>query len=246
MVVKTYQRVVKPDRPNKPGPKPRTDGAPRVMLVCTGYGGWNRCPAPVSIITERLDDAVKRLARLIYEHPDVLAEQAELHRESDPTAEDLATVERTLAEIKRQQSSLALVAGQITSAEAAAPLVAQLEVLAERKKQAEADRDELRRRRAGWEQSRRYLEAFADQAAIVSARLDGFGHAEWQDAIDALGLQATVYPAASPSPGGRYTLRVAYDGVLTARLLAALGIQDEQCTLMDITARCSTPASRSR
>ena len=245
LVFKTFRRKIKPDRPGKPGPKPRADRASHVRLVCTGDGSWNRCPAPVTIDTERLDTAVKRLARLIYAHPDVLAEQAELHRENDPTAEDLATVERTLAEIERQQGALALVATQITSAAAAAPLAAQLEVLAGRKKQAEVDRDELKRRRAGWEQSRRYLETFAAQAATVSARLDNFGHAEWQDAIDALGLQATVYPPAEAPPGGRYALRVAYDGSLTGRLLAALGIHDELPALMDPTSRCSTPASKS-
>jgi DNA invertase Pin-like site-specific DNA recombinase len=246
LVVKIRRRVVKPDRPGKPGPKPRADGATLVLLVCSGESGWNRCPAPVALVAERLDAAVKKLARLIYEHPDVLAEQAELHRESDPTAGDLATVERTLGEIERQQASLALVAAQITSTDAAAPLVASLEVLAERKKQAEADRTELKRRRAGWEQSRRYLETFAEQAATVAARLDGFGYAEWQDAVDALGLQATVYPSAAPAPGGRYTLRVAYDGALTGRLLAALGVRGELPALMDTTSPSSTPASRSR
>ena len=76
------------------------------------------------------------------------------------------------------------------SADAAAPLVAQLEVLGERKTQAQVDRDELKRRRAGWEQSRRYLETFSEQAATVATRLDGFGHVEWQDAID-----QTLFPA---------------------------------------------------
>jgi hypothetical protein len=41
----------------------------------------------------------------------------------------------------------------------------------------------------------RHLESFAALASRVSTRLDRFGHAEWQQAIDALQIGAIVQPS---------------------------------------------------
>src|SRR5207247_5237431 len=110
---------------------------------------------------QTLDDAAKRLARGVYEHPEVIAEQAELHRKNDPTEADLTVVQQTLAEIARQQQSLTLVAAQITDPDAAAPLAVRIEQLAKQQRQAQQDRADLLKRRAGWEASQRFLESLA-------------------------------------------------------------------------------------
>ena len=109
-------------------------------MACHGRKEWDRCPRPVWISAETLDDAAKRLSRRIYEHPEAIAEQAELRRQNDPTEADLAVVEQSLVEIARQEQALTMVAAQITNPDAAAPLVVRLEQLAEQQRRAERDR----------------------------------------------------------------------------------------------------------
>jgi DNA invertase Pin-like site-specific DNA recombinase len=220
LVVQTRARVVKPDRPGKPGPKPKRESGRRIALACQGRKEWDRCLAPAWIAAQTLDEAVKRLARRVYEHPEVIAEQAELHRKNDPTEADLAAVEQTLAEITRQQQSLTLVAAQITDPDAAAPLALRLEQLAKQQRQAQQDRADLLKRRAGWEASQRFLESFAAVAQRVRARLDSFGHAQWQEAIDALQIGAVVQRATAE--GDHYRLTMQLEGVVTADLLRKL------------------------
>src|SRR5215212_7092555 len=188
-------------------------------LLCTSRDGWQGCKSRPSILCSELDDAVRRLARLIYNHPDVIAEQAELHRENDPTEADLAMVEHTLTEIARKQEALAVVASRIVDPDAAAPLVTQLETLAAQKRTAQHDRGELLDRRAGWEASRQFLDGFAVLATNVGARLDRLDHDGWQQAIDALGIEARVWRADEPD---RFTLTTRMDGILTAELLRSL------------------------
>jgi hypothetical protein len=227
MVIETQKRRHKPDRPGKPGPKPRS--GPLVSLACHGKGDWDRCPRPAWISAERLDQAAKQLARRIYEHPEAIAEQAELHRQNDPTEADLAVVEQTLAELERQQQSLALVAAQISDPDAAAPLALRLEQLAQQKRQAQQDRADLLGRRAGWEASRQFLDSFTSLASRVSARLDAFDHDEWQQAIDALQISAVVQPA--KAGGDRYQLTTRLEGVFTEELIRRLA-SEPICTGM--------------
>ena len=219
-------------------------GATRLALICSGRA-MKKCKTRPSIRMATLDDAVKRLARWIYEHPEALAEQAELHRQDDPTEADLAMVEQTLADIGRRQAGVALVAADVTDAEAAAPLVASLKALAEQKKQADADRADLLAKRQGWEDVQRFLRGFTQLAGRVSPRLDRFSHADWQQAIDALEITATVYPASAPQ---RYRLQTRMAGVVTLPLLVELGgaagaaseVWSEQAVCVERSAPAST------
>jgi hypothetical protein len=127
-----------------------------------------KCVSRPSIRMAALDDAARRLAYELYEHPERIIEQAEQNRATDPTVADLAMVEATLADIEQKQAGLALVASQITNVAAAAPLVAQLERLAEQKATAERDRARIRERQAGWEQASAYLDGFLQAAQILA------------------------------------------------------------------------------
>jgi DNA invertase Pin-like site-specific DNA recombinase len=171
-------------------------GSRRLTLTCGGRV-MKKCVSRPSIRMAALDDAARRLAYELYEHPERIIEQAEQNRATDPTVADLAMVEATLADIEQKQAGLALVASQITNVAAAAPLVAQLERLAEQKATAERDRARIRERQAGWEQASAYLDGFLQAARRVRGHLDRATHAEWQKAIDALGMEARVYPAAA-------------------------------------------------
>ena len=82
-------------------------------------------------------------------------------------------------------------------------------------------------RRAGWEASRRVLDSFASLASRVSAHLDAFGHAEWQQAIDALRISAVVQPATAG--GERYWLTTRLEGVFTTEAIRKQA-GDARCT----------------
>jgi hypothetical protein len=197
----------------------RGQGGARPALVCHRGGASGRCPRAVSITAHQLDTAAKRLARAIYERPEILAEQAALHRQQDPTVADLAMVEQRLVDIKQRQASLLLVAQAITDPAAAAPLAAELDRLAEAERAALRDRAALIEQRAGWEARWQYLDAFTEVAASVRARLDAFDHAAWQEAIDALGLTATVWRAGSAE---RFAIKPCLEGIQTVALLRRL------------------------
>jgi hypothetical protein len=114
-----------------------------------------------------------------------------------------------------QQQSLTLVAGAITDPDAAAPLALQLDVLAGQKRSAQADRKALLDRRAGWQAAQHFLEDIAATCERIKRRLDGFTHAQWQQAIDAFRITATVWPEGSAE---RFRLHVGLTPDLTRHL----------------------------
>lgn len=187
------------------------NGQRRRELRCAGRNAFDRCSSCPSIQIDELDRAALALAAAIIERPEILAERAEAHRASDPTTHDLAMVERTLAKIDRDEKGIALVARGVTSAAAAAPLVAELERLAEQKVAAERDRAELLARREGWARTQRFFDGFAASASKVRARARGFTRADWRETIDALGMTALVYKAGDPSRPERYELQTKLD-----------------------------------
>ena len=179
-----------------------------------------------------VDDAVKKVARLIYEHPEVIREQAELHRQEDPTTADLDMVERALFDLERRIQSVGMVAQNVASPEAAATLALQLESLTDQKKRAQQERRELLDRRAGWEAAQQVLDGFATLCGRVKERLDTFGHPEWQEAVDALGISVAVWPDSYPS---RFKIRVRLEGLMTAALLERLAAETDGAVAKLIT-----------
>jgi hypothetical protein len=191
-------------------------------LVCSGRAAWDRCEARPYIRAEELDRAAIGLARLMCERPEVIAEQAALHRDHDPVGDELAGVERTIRQIEEDQRGVALVAGQVTSPAAAAPLVARLEQLDARLQGARRDHAELLARRASWAASQRFFDSFGRLAATVSAHLDDASPERLRVVIDALKIRAVVWAAGDAAHPQRYELTVDFEGVLTSGLLARL------------------------
>jgi hypothetical protein len=194
-------------------------------LMCSGRTSWRSCASRPYIRAADLDAAALTLARRIFEHPNVIADQAEQHRQQDPTTADLAMVERTLQDVEQRMQAIAAVAEQVRTPEAAAPLALQLETLAAQQRQAQQDRQQLLDRRAGWEASQRFLDGFAGLCAQVRRRLDRFDRREWQQAIDALGITAVVRRAPAPD---RFVLSTRLDGLLTEALVRRLAPELQQ------------------
>jgi DNA invertase Pin-like site-specific DNA recombinase len=193
-------------------------GSKRLALICSGRAG-RKCTTAPSIRMATLDDAAKRLALRIYDRPEVIFEQAEALRANDPTEADLKMVSATLADLAQQEAGLLLVASRVSHPAAAATLAAQLERLAEQRAAAERERAGLLERRAGWDRAQRFVDGFMRQARQVRAHLENATHEQWQAAIDALGIEATVYPA---SAAVRYVLTTEIEGLMTDDVVAAV------------------------
>jgi site-specific DNA recombinase len=150
------------------------------------------CPVP-TIGTNDLDSVVWQKVAQVLRDPQVIAREVETLRADGGLDRELAAVERLLVGIAKKQTNLATLAATVDDAEAAAPLVAELKALAERKKVAEAERDTLRRRIADAEVDAAKVRDLAAWCQTVAANLDTLTYGERRLALTALGVQVRVW-----------------------------------------------------
>jgi site-specific DNA recombinase len=123
-----------------------------------------------------------------------VASEVERIRRNDPTADDLWTVQRLVDDIERQRTNLTNAVALLDDSDAAAPLVAQLRALAQRRRALDAEQEELTRRQATWQSARLDVDNLATWCATVSDRVDTLTWQERRMALSALGVSATIYP----------------------------------------------------
>ncbi len=153
--------------------------------LCTQHG----------ISTRLLDAAVWARVEAVLTRPEVIALELQRLREDDPTAEDLTTVDRALADIKRKQGNLSRALTMFKDQDAARPVVQQMEALSGQQLKLEAEREAIRGRRAGWEAAMERLGDLQSWCETVAARLGELTYEQRRTALDALGIQARVWKA---------------------------------------------------
>jgi len=179
----------------KPG-KPGTEQASRPNYVIFR----NRtdathvdCQSTV-ISAERLDAAVwARIEAVLLDEDTILREVAKL-RTSDPTSDETRAVERALTEIARQQANAAR-AITVLDADAAAPLVSQLALLAARKSELEAELSAIALRRELWTRTQETLDQIASWRSRVAANLARLTYELKRDMLRAMDVQVILWPA---------------------------------------------------
>jgi site-specific DNA recombinase len=171
--------------------RPRSKGG--VDYYCTGNGGLP-CARPTSIMGTVLDPAVWERVRAVIVDPTTVAREVGRLRENDPTADDLRAVRRLVAEVERQRANLTHAVAMLDDPDAAAPLVAQLRALAERRRALDAEVAALAQRQAAWLSARLDVGNLAKWCATVSGRVDTLTWQERRMALSALGVSATIYP----------------------------------------------------
>jgi site-specific DNA recombinase len=180
--------------------RPRSDGG--VDYRCRTSNGLP-CPRPTTIMGSVIDHAVWSRVRAVIVDPDTIARQVERLRGQDPSVDDLNVVQRLITEIERQRTNLSNAIAMLDDADAAAPLVAQLRALSERRRVLGIEQDALNQKQAAWASARLDVGALASWCATVSSKVDEL---TWQDrrmALTALGVSATIYP---PDHEPRYVI----------------------------------------
>jgi site-specific DNA recombinase len=171
--------------------RPRSKGG--VDYHCTGNSSLP-CSRPTSIMGTVLDPAVWGRVRAVIVDPATVAREVERLRSNDPTADDLKAVRRLVAEVERQRANLTQAVAMLDDADAAAPLVAQLRALAERRRALDTEEAALAQRQATWQSARLDVGALAKWCETVSGRVDTLTWQEQRMALSALGVSATIYP----------------------------------------------------
>ena len=131
----------------------------------------------------------------------ILSDREFLERETAALAggegdwEELASVGRSAKAVAKQQGNIAAMAALIDDEEARAPLAAQLQQLAERKKGLEAERDGLVARAGRAAALRSRLDGLAEMGAGFARRAAGMTYEERREWLAILGLRVEMRPA---------------------------------------------------
>lgn len=149
--------------------------------------GWHTIQASV------LDRAVWERVTQLLTQPEIIAQELERRRTADPTAADVAVVERALADIGKRQTSLARVAAELPDVDAVEPIVAQLSMLAESRRRLEAERDQVLAQRDAWQAAQHRLDDLQTWCSTVASRLDTLTYEQKREALYALGVRVLVY-----------------------------------------------------
>jgi len=180
--------------------------------VCSRGRALGECPGGY-IVTHRLDDAVWSRVSALLTRPEIVAQEVERLRRSDPTTDDLAAVSRSLTEVERQQSNLARAMALMDDEEAMAPLAGQLVTLKERRDALLSDQDRIQSRQMAWQDSQMTLDGLGHWCSTVAGNVESMSWSEKRLAMDALGVHATLYPEGH-KPRYLITADIPFDTVL--------------------------------
>jgi site-specific DNA recombinase len=158
-------------------------------------GGCGGCSVRVPIADAFVWDRV----RSILLDPEIIASEVRRLQANDPTEQDLAELEQAFAAIVKQQERAAR-ALTLLDDEAAAPVVAQLHELSNRRRVLGAEREALCARRAEWDGFTGRLGHIQALAARIAVQLDTLTYQERRMALDALGVRVKAF---RPEHGSR-------------------------------------------
>ncbi len=160
----------------------------------SGLGTHAHCPNP-SIRATVLDAAVWERVEGLLTDPAVIAAEVARLAQSDPTGDDLGTVDRLLAEASKQQGNIANAIALLDDPDATAPLVAQLKALAERKRQLDQERAALVARHDAGQLARAQFLSLQQWSQTVATNLAETTYEQKRLILSMLGVRVTLYLA---------------------------------------------------
>jgi site-specific DNA recombinase len=140
-----------------------------------------------------LDDAVWQHVESLLTDPERITHELEKQRAENHLADDLAAIERRLAEIVKQQGTLARRVAVIDDDDAAAPLLGELKQLSAQKQALMTDRTRLQASITGWEAAQTRMRDLVDWCRKVATRLDTVDYDTKRLALYTLNVQVCIY-----------------------------------------------------
>lgn len=157
---------------------------------------WRHVECPhAKIPAPKLDGEVWESLRLRLEDEGFIAAQIARHQRQDTVGEELAAVERGLADVTRRQSNLSRTIAGLDDPDATTPLVAELASLGEQKRNLETRLVALRAQRTAWEDTGRLLVQLEDWCALWRGNLEHADHNLKRQILTALDVRVLLFPA---------------------------------------------------
>jgi hypothetical protein len=155
-----------------------------------------------TITTPRLDEPVWEGIKVVLQDPSLIERAVERRRADGGLDRDLATLDTQLLAVVEKQARTARAIAAVDDDDAAAPLLAELPLLAERKNALQRERDDLMRRIADHEVEQARVSSLAAWCRRVSANLSELTYEGKRDALAWLGVEVRVWRAQKPATGG--------------------------------------------
>ncbi|MBA3451240.1 MAG: recombinase family protein, partial [Chloroflexia bacterium] len=150
------------------------------------------CARP-TISANLIDSPVWESIATVLQDPSIIEREVDRHRADGGLDRDLAAIERQLVTVAEKQTRTARAIAAVADDDAAAPLLAELPKLAERKKALRREREDLTRRVADREVERVRVRSLAAWCQHVSANLPTLTYADRRNALEAFGVQVRVW-----------------------------------------------------
>jgi hypothetical protein len=151
-----------------------------------------------SIRAQELDRDVWEWIKLLLENPSYIEQHAQKQAESDHSAEQLDSIELTLAELAQRAANVATIAALTTQPSAQAELALQLDSLAEQTDRLKKRQEEMLEIKAAHERVTAMLNSLSDVVETRWAEIENMTYAEKRDVLAELGVKVTVFPPDAP------------------------------------------------
>ncbi len=181
--------------------------------LMTGHRG---CPH-IAIRATILDRAVWSHVEDLLHRPEIIAQELARLQGNDPTAADLAAIERAAQEVERKRGNLVRRLALFDDEESAAPVVEAINGLGLRARELAAERAAVQERRAAWEAAGQRLADIERWCRDVAVRLGELTYDQKRLALDALGVAVKLYEDGH-SPRYEITASIPFDGSTTTSL----------------------------
>lgn len=201
---------------------PRNNANPEATLLRCGFARCGYCGRPLSITKRRgrphmyrchplnrerhacpsfgisapiLDGTVWAEVKAFMTRDEIMSHAVQQRRGEDAFVEEIAALDRRLAEIARQRTNLARAVATLNDEEIAAPLLTELMALGEQRKALTAERETLVAQATAAEVDRQKLMDLDRWRRRVAGNLDRLTYQERRMVLEALGVMAYVYKA---------------------------------------------------
>ncbi len=174
------------------------------------------CPS-FSIMAPILDEAVWSKVEGVLRRPEIIALEVERMLGTDTTQVDLDSIDRRLNEVNRRRTNLTKRLALFDDDDSAAPLVHELQLLSDQRRQLEAERTTIQDRRQGWESAQGRLHDLQHWCRMQARSLDTLEYEQKRLALEAMNVEPRVW-ASGHDP--RYSISLQLDGLVPDPMLS--------------------------